>query len=75
MDKQLWDGKRYHSLDYELKKAFGKKLYKLSLNGGMSCPNRDGTIDTSGCIFCSQGGSGDFSADSRLSTVLQLLLA
>ena len=72
MDKQLWDGKRYHSLDYELKKTFGKKLYKLSLNGGMSCPNRDGTIDTSGCIFCSQGGSGDFSADSRLSITEQI---
>lgn len=58
----FWGGKRYHSLDYELKTTFGKKLYKLSLNGGMSCPNRDGTIDSRGCIFCSQGGSGDFSS-------------
>jgi len=57
----FWNGKRYHSLDYELKKTFGQKLYKLSLNAGLSCPNRDGTIDTRGCIFCSQGGSGDFS--------------
>ncbi|NLO10709.1 MAG: TIGR01212 family radical SAM protein [Clostridiales bacterium] len=72
MNKNFWDGKRYHSLDYELKKTFGKKLYKLSLNGGMSCPNRDGTIDSLGCIFCSQGGSGDFSADSRLSITDQI---
>lgn len=70
--KQMWDDKRYHSLDYELKKTFGMKLYKLSLNGGMSCPNRDGTIDTTGCIFCSQGGSGDFSTDSNLSVTEQI---
>lgn len=43
-----------------LKKRFGKKVYKISLNGGMTCPNRDGTIGTGGCIFCSEGGSGDF---------------
>lgn len=60
--QRFWDGKRYHSLDFALKKAFGKKIYKLSLNAGLSCPNRDGTIDTRGCIFCSEGGSGDFSA-------------
>lgn len=43
-----------------LKKEYGHKIYKLALNGGMSCPNRDGLIDTRGCIFCSAGGSGDF---------------
>lgn len=63
-DQILWEGKRYHSLSYELKKLYGHKIYKLSLNGGMSCPNRDGTIDTRGCIFCSEGGSGDFAASS-----------
>lgn len=68
----MWDQKRYHSLDYELKKQYGQKIYKLSLNGGMSCPNRDGTIDTRGCIFCSKGGSGDFAADSRKSITLQI---
>jgi radical SAM superfamily enzyme len=47
----LWGDKRYHSLDYELKKNYGKKIYKLSLNGGMSCPNRDGTLGNRGCIF------------------------
>ena len=57
-----WNGKPYHSLDYELKKQFGHKVYKLSLNGGMTCPNRDGTLGIGGCIFCSAGGSGDFAA-------------
>ncbi|MCC2816568.1 TIGR01212 family radical SAM protein [Lachnoclostridium pacaense] len=55
-----WNGKPYHSLDYELKKQFGQKVYKLSLNGGMTCPGRDGTLDSGPCIFCSAGGSGDF---------------
>lgn len=54
--------KRYYSLDYYLKQTFGEKLYKLSLNGGMTCPNRDGTLGKNGCIFCSAGGSGDFAA-------------
>ena len=48
------------------RKTFGEKLYKLSLNGGMSCPNRDGTCGTEGCIFCSAGGSGDFTPDVTL---------
>lgn len=43
---------------------FGEKLYKLSLNGGMTCPNRDGTLGVRGCIFCSAGGSGDFAPDA-----------
>ncbi|CUH93659.1 TIGR01212 family radical SAM protein [Herbinix luporum] len=71
-NKRLWDDKRYHSLDYELKNTYGMKLYKLSLNGGMSCPNRDGIIDTRGCIFCSQGGSGDFSPSAKLSITKQI---
>lgn len=71
----LWDQKRYHSLDYELKKIYGHKIYKLSLNGGMSCPNRDGTIDTRGCIFCSEGGSGDFAAGLNQSINLQIDVA
>lgn len=62
-----WNGKPYHSLDYELHKRFGTKVYKLSLDGGMTCPNRDGHPDTGGCIFCSAGGSGDFAAPSALS--------
>lgn len=57
-----WNGKPYHSLDYEIKKQFGQKVYKLSLNGGMTCPGRDGTLGSGPCIFCSAGGSGDFAA-------------
>jgi radical SAM protein (TIGR01212 family) len=68
----MWDQKRYHSLDYELKSKYGRKIYKLSLNGGMSCPNRDGTLDTRGCIFCSEGGSGDFAADFQLDINTQI---
>ncbi len=68
----MWDNKRYHSLNYELKRYYGTKLYKLSLNAGMSCPNRDGTLGTRGCIFCSEGGSGDFAAPSKLSITEQI---
>lgn len=68
----LWNDKPYHSLDYELKKRFGEKVYRLALNGGMSCPNRDGKIGTGGCIFCSAGGSGDFAADPSLSVTEQI---
>ena len=57
------------------KETFGTKIYRISLNGGMSCPNRDGTLDTRGCIFCSRGGSGDFAADGTLSISEQLVQA
>lgn len=52
--------------------TFGEKLYKLSLNGGMSCPNRDGTLDTRGCIFCSAGGSGEFAGSAAESVPEQI---
>lgn len=67
-----WDEKSYHSLDYEMKQRFGEKVYRLALNGGMTCPNRDGTTGTGGCIFCSRGGSGDFAASTALSISEQL---
>lgn len=57
--------------DY-LKKRFGHKIYKISLNAGMTCPNRDGKLDTRGCIFCSKGGSGDFASSSLLSITKQI---
>lgn len=57
-----WNEKPYHSLDYELKKIYGEKIYKIALDAGMTCPNRDGTCGDKGCIFCSAGGSGDFAA-------------
>ena len=67
-----WSEKRYYSLDYYIKETFGEKLYKLSLDGGMTCPNRDGKLGVRGCIFCSAGGSGDFAGDRRLSIKEQL---
>lgn len=67
-----WGEKRYYSLDYYLREAFGEKLYKIALDGGMTCPNRDGTLGTRGCLFCSAGGSGDFAADRKLSITEQL---
>lgn len=51
---------------------FGEKLYKLCLTTGCTCPNRDGTLGSSGCIFCSQGGSGEFSGDASLSVSEQI---
>lgn len=68
----LWNDKPYHSLDFELKKRFHEKVYRLALNGGMTCPNRDGHIATGGCIFCSEGGSGDFAAPASLSISKQI---
>lgn len=58
--RRRWGEKPYYSLDFYLKETFGHKVYKLALDGGMTCPNRDGTLGTGGCIFCSEGGSGDF---------------
>ena len=69
-----WGEKPYHSLDYHLRKQYGEKLYKITLNGKMSCPNRDGTIGERGCIFCSPAGSGDFAGDASLSITRQLEL-
>ena len=56
----------YYSLNRYLRETFGVKLYKLALNGGMTCPNRDGRLGSQGCIFCSRGGSGDFAASASL---------
>ena len=61
---------RYYSLNRYLRQTFGEKIYKLALDGGMTCPNRDGTIGTGGCIFCSAGGSGDF-AEGRCASVAE----
>lgn len=64
----------YYSLNNYLKERFGCKVLKLSLDAGCTCPNRDGTLDTRGCIFCSAGGSGDFAGDRNLSVKEQLKL-
>ena len=61
---------KYTTLNNYLKERFGEKVYKIALNGGFTCPNRDGSIDTRGCIFCSKGGSGDF-AESPDQTITE----
>lgn len=57
------DNKRYHTYNYFLKTKYKSKIAKVSLNAGFTCPNRDGTCGTGGCIFCSQNGSGDFAGN------------
>jgi len=68
----MWDDKTYHTLNYELKKIFGEKTVKLSIDGNFTCPNRDGTIGKKGCIFCSESGSGDFNSDRNKSISEQI---
>ena len=60
------------TLNKYLRERFGQKVYKLALDGGFTCPNRDGTLGTKGCIFCSAGGSGDFAEDRNLSITQQI---
>lgn len=61
-----WYDKRFHSLNYFLKETFGEKIIKIPLDGGFTCPNRDGTLSNRGCIFCSSRGSGDFAGNRLL---------
>lgn len=65
------NGKRYLSQNEYLRKRFGGKVMKVSLNGGFTCPNRDGTKGVGGCIYCSESGSGDFAGDPSLSVTEQ----
>lgn len=62
------------TLNSYLKNIYGRKIYKVSINAGFTCPNRDGTLGNRGCIFCSKGGSGDFAEDSALSITEQIEL-
>ena len=62
----------YHTLNEELRRRFGCKVYKLALDGGFTCPNRDGTIGARGCIFCAGDGSGAFAADRALDIPQQI---
>ncbi len=66
---------RYYSLNQYLRERFGEKVYKIALDGGMTCPNRDGTIGVGGCIFCSEGGSGEFAECFQNNIVQQILNA
>ena len=63
---------KIYTLNQYLQDIFGQKLYKIALNGGFTCPNRDGTIDTRGCIFCSGAGSGEFAGDCSMSITQQI---
>ena len=58
---------KHKTVNTYLKEKYGHKIYKIALNGGFTCPNRDGKLDTRGCIFCSGYGSGDFAEDSGFS--------
>lgn len=62
----------YLSFNKYLKDKFGQKVYKISLDGGFTCPNRDGKAGTQGCIFCSKGGSGDFAESREMSITEQI---
>ena len=66
------DNKPYRSLNEYYREVFGRKTAKISLDGGFTCPNRDGTCGTSGCLFCSAGGSGDFAENASLSITEQV---
>ncbi|MEH7437614.1 TIGR01212 family radical SAM protein [Neobacillus drentensis] len=57
------DDKRYHTWNYHLRNQFGHKVFKVALDGGFDCPNRDGTVAHGGCTFCSASGSGDFAGN------------
>ena len=66
---------RYNSLNSYLKNQYGCKVYKLSLSSGLSCPNRDGSLSDMGCIFCSNGGSGEFATSCNYSITEQIEMA
>ena len=63
--------KRYHTLDYYYKNRYGKKVFKVSLNGGFTCPNIDGTKGYGGCIYCSTTGSGEFAGNKNDNIISQ----
>ena len=63
----------YYSFNKYMRDRFGTKVYKIALDAGLTCPNRDGTIDTRGCIFCSEGGSGEFAQKITLENVKEQL--
>ena len=72
MIPKLWLDRPYYSLDAYCKNRYGAKVYKIALDAGLTCPNRDGTLGTRGCIFCSAGGSGDFAVKPMHSVAEQL---
>ena len=71
MFKNTLDNKRYYTLNYYYKKTYGSKVFKVALNGGFSCPNKDGKKGTGGCIYCSPSGSGDFAGNIKEDIITQ----
>lgn len=68
---KLWGDKRFHTWNYEMRRRFGGKVFKVMLDAGFSCPNRDGKLAIGGCTFCSARGSGDFAGSRRDDLVTQ----
>ncbi|WP_027415167.1 TIGR01212 family radical SAM protein [Aneurinibacillus terranovensis] len=67
----LWGDKRYHTWNYHLRQRFGEKVFKVMLDAGFTCPNRDGSVAIGGCTFCSARGSGDFAGWRRDDLITQ----
>jgi radical SAM protein (TIGR01212 family) len=67
----LWADKRFHTWNYEMRQQFNSKVFKVMLDAGFTCPNRDGSIAAGGCTFCSARGSGDFAGSRRDDLVTQ----
>lgn len=65
--RKMWGDKRYNTLNRFLREKFGEKVFKISLDGGFTCPNRDGKVARGGCTFCSSSGSGDYAGSRALS--------
>ncbi len=68
---RTWGDKRFHTWNYEMREQFGEKVFKVMLDAGFTCPNRDGTIAIGGCTFCSARGSGDFAGRRKDDLVTQ----
>ena len=71
MFKYSNSNKRYYTLDYFYKHKFNSKVFKVSLNAGFTCPNKDGTVGVGGCIYCSKTGSGEYAGDKTKDLVTQ----
>ena len=71
MFKYSDSNKRYYTLDYFYKHKFNSKVFKVSLNGGFTCPNKDGKVGTGGCIYCSKSGSGEYAGNVKKDLVTQ----
>lgn len=68
----MWGEKRFYSLDYFYRRKFGSKVARVAVDGGFTCPNRDGTVSYGGCVFCGTAGAGDFCAEKSLPILQQI---